>query len=251
MKKDASSRNSDRLEHEHTPEAIRLRLARGARQNYLRDFVYGGVDGAVTTFAVVAGTMGADLPARVVLILGAANLVADGFSMAASNFLATRAERDDCRRLEQVERRHILLAPEGEREEIRQIYARKGFDGAQLERVVEIVTGDSERWVAEMLSEEYGLPRRVRSEWIAGATTFAAFGACGLVPLFPFISGASSAAFGASAALTGAVFFLIGSIKSRWSTARWWSSGLTTVLVGGAAAALAFIIGAILKNVGS
>ena len=73
-------------------------------------------------------------PARVVLILGAANLVADGFSMAASNFLGTRAERDDYRRLELVEERHIEMAPEGEREEIRQIYAEKGFAGNEAER---------------------------------------------------------------------------------------------------------------------
>ena len=87
------------LEHEHTPEAIAERLGRGARHNYLRDFVYGGIDGAVTTFAVVAGTIGANLATRIVLILGAANLIADGFSMAASNFLGTRAERDDYRRV--------------------------------------------------------------------------------------------------------------------------------------------------------
>ena len=72
------------LEHEHSPDAIRLRLSHGMQQNYLRDFVYGGIDGSVTTFAVVAGTIGANLSTRVVLILGAANLIADGFSMAAS-----------------------------------------------------------------------------------------------------------------------------------------------------------------------
>ncbi len=96
--------NIPTLEHEHTPEAISARLAQRVRQNYLRDFVYGGIDGAVTTFAVVAGTMGASLSTRIVLILGAANLIADGFSMAASNFLGTRAERDDYRRLEEVEK---------------------------------------------------------------------------------------------------------------------------------------------------
>src|SRR3954454_13682582 len=73
------------MEHDHSPEAISRRLAGNPRQNYLRDWVYGGIDGAVTTFAVVAGVVGAGLSARTVLILGAANLLADGFSMAASN----------------------------------------------------------------------------------------------------------------------------------------------------------------------
>ena len=105
--------NPPRLEHEHSPDAIRHRLAKGANHNYLRDFVYGGIDGSVTTFAVVAGTIGADLSTRVVLILGGANLIADGFSMAASNYLGTRAERDDHRRLEVIENRHIDIDPEG------------------------------------------------------------------------------------------------------------------------------------------
>src|SRR5688572_28898258 len=114
-------------EHEHTPEAISNRLAQGVQQNYLRDFVYGGIDGAVTTFAVVAGTIGAGLPVKIVLILGTANLLADGFSMAASNFLGTRAEREDGKRLDTIERRHIDNEPAGEREESRQIFFGKGF----------------------------------------------------------------------------------------------------------------------------
>ena len=174
------------LEHGHSPEAIRARLAKGSAQNYLRDFVYGGVDGAVTTFAIVAGTIGASLSPRIVLILGAANLVADGFSMAASNFLGTRAESDDYERIAGVEARHIDLDPTGEREEIRQIYAAKGFEGADLESIVDIITADRERWVLTMLTEEYGLPRKVRSEWKAGLSTFAAFAICGSVSAKPF-----------------------------------------------------------------
>lgn len=152
------------LEHEHTPEAISERLANGVRHNYLRDFVYGGIDGAVTTFAVVAGTVGANLSTRIILILGAANLIADGFSMAASNFLGTRAERDDYDRIARLEAMHIDLEPEGEREEIRQIYAAKGFHGADFETIVAIVTADRGRWIQTMLTKEYGLPREVRSE---------------------------------------------------------------------------------------
>jgi hypothetical protein len=75
----------------HTPEAIRARLAAEREHSYLRDFIYGGIDGSVTTFAVVSGVAGADLAASIVIILGLANLIGDGFSMAASNFLGTRA----------------------------------------------------------------------------------------------------------------------------------------------------------------
>lgn len=247
--KAAPTEPTSTLEHEHTPEAISTRLSQGVRQNYLRDFVYGGIDGAVTTFAVVAGTVGASLPARIVLILGAANLIADGFSMAASNFLGTRTEREDYKRLEKIENRHIEMAPEGEREEIRQIYAAKGFEGEDLERAVELLTANRERWVQTMLTEEYGLPREVRSEWLAALSTFAAFVVCGLVPLLPYIFG-STGVFSTSAVLTGLVFFSIGSAKARWSTIPWWRSGGLTLLVGGAAASLAFLAGSLLKSIG-
>lgn len=235
------------LEHDHTPEAISERLAKGARHNYLRDFVYGGIDGAVTTFAVVAGTVGANLSTRVILILGAANLIADGFSMAASNFLGTRAERDDYSRIAEVETKHIDLAPEGEREEIRQIYSAKGFKGEDLESIVTIVTADRDLWVRTMLTEEYGLPREVRSEWTAALSTFGAFVLCGFVPMMPFVIGSDSA-FASSALLTGLVFFAIGSFKARWSMQPWWRSGLVTLAIGGIAASLAYLAGSLLES---
>ena len=234
------------LEREHTPAAISERLARGARPNYLRDFVYGGIDGSVTTFAVVAGTVGANLSTRVILILGAANLIADGFSMAASNFLGTRAERDDYLRIARMETTHIDLVPEGEREEIRQIYSGKGFKGEDLERIVTIVTADPDLWIRTMLTEEHGLPLEVRSEWMAALSTFGAFLLCGLVPMMPFVFG-TARAFEVSACLTGLVFFAIGSFKAGWSTDAWWHSGLVTLAIGSAAASLAYLAGSILQ----
>ena len=235
------------VEHGHSPEEIGERLAAGPRPSYLRDWVYGGIDGAVTTFAVVAGVVGAELQPAVVVVMGFANLAADGFSMAAGNYLGTRAEREDLARLEEVEHRHIDLVPDGEREEVRQIYRGKGFGGEELERAVAVITADRSRWVRTMLTEEYGLPTEVRSPLRAAASTFAAFCLCGLAPLLPYLFGARGA-FLASALLTGAVFFAIGSAKSRWSPSPWWSSGLSTLLVGGLAASLAYVVGAALRS---
>ena len=235
------------MEHEHTVEAIGERLSAGPRHNYLRDWIYGGIDGSVTTFAVVSGVVGAQLSPAIIIIMGVANLLADGFSMAASNFLGTKAEHDDMRRLAAIEHRHIEVAPEGEREEVRQIFAGKGFDGSDLERVVELITSDRERWVRTMLTEEYGLPLEARSPWMAAASTFSAFALCGLVPLVPFLF-ESSKAFTLSVLLTAAVFVIIGSVKSRWSTGSWWRSGLSTLLVGGIAAGFAYAAGVFLKS---
>ena len=236
-----------RMEHEHSVEAIKERLAAGPAHNYLRDWIYGGIDGTVTTFAVVSGVAGAQLAPWIILALGFANLFADGFSMAASNFLGTKAEQDDFQRLEVIENRHIDLAPEGEREEVTQIFQRKGFAGDDLERIVQLVTADRKRWVSTMLTEEYGLPREIRSSWIAAMSTFTAFLICGLVPLVPFLFKVPQA-FEVSIIMTGTVFLVIGSAKSRWSTASWWRSGFTTLLVGAIAAALAYVAGVVLKT---
>jgi len=234
-------------EHGHSCEDIRERLAAGPRHNYLRDFIYGGIDGSVTTFAVVTGVVGANLSPVVILVMGFANLAADGFSMAAGNYLGTKAEREDLKHLEAVERRHIETVPEGEREEVRQIYRAKGFEGDDLERVVELITADRARWVRTMLTEEYGLPADIRSPGLAALATFGAFVLCGLVPLIPFLFGGQGA-LRLSVLLTGGVFFAIGSAKSKWSTASWWSSGLSTLFVGGLAAALAYAVGMLLAR---
>lgn len=237
------------LEHEHSVEAIRTRLS-SVRHNYIRDWIYGGIDGAVTTFAVVSGVAGAQLSPLIVLILGFANLVADGFSMAASNFLGTRAEIDDYKRLKEIEYRHIRVYPEGEREEVRQIYIEKGFGGEELEKAVELITSDEDRWVQTMLTEEYGLPAEIRSPWNAALSTFGAFCICGLVPLVPYLLALENS-FMVSSVLTGITFFLIGSVKSRWSTASWLRSGLETFAVGSLAAVLAYAVGVFLKDIAS
>ncbi|HSL22568.1 MAG TPA: VIT1/CCC1 transporter family protein [Vicinamibacterales bacterium] len=238
----------DHYDHVHTPEAISLRLSEGTQHSYLRDWVYGGIDGAVTTFAVVAGVAGAELGARVILILGAANLVADGFSMAASNFVGTRTERDQLQRAAAVERRHIESDPEGEREEVRQIFSRKGLTGATLEAVVEELTSEREKWVRTMVTEEYGLPREVRSPVLAALATFSAFAVCGFVPLLPFVFGMTSPLAEATI-LTALVFLGIGSLKGVVAATRWWYSAVETLVIGAAAAAVAFLIGIALKSV--
>jgi VIT1/CCC1 family predicted Fe2+/Mn2+ transporter len=235
------------MEHEHTREAIRQRFAAGPRPSYLRDWVYGGIDGTVTTFALVAGVIGAHLSPSVILILGSANLIADGFAMAASNYLATRAELDEFSQAEAVEQRHIKAFPDGEREEVSEILRGLGIAGDLLDRTVAAVTTDRDRWVRMMLRYEYGLPAAVRSPWRAAASTFSAFFVCGLVPLVPFAAGMNNA-FRVASAATGLVFILIGALKSRWSIRPWWHSGLGTLALGGGAAAVAYVIGAWLRG---
>ena len=235
------------MEHEHTPEAIAARLAQPHGISYLRDWIYGGIDGSVTTFAVVTGVSGAELSTRITLILGIANLLADGFSMAASNFLGTRTERQETEALRARERRHIDADPAGEREEVRQIFAAKGFAGDDLERAVGIVTADDERWIDFMLGEEYGLARGQRTASAAAIMTFSAFLLCGLVPLLPFVLRLPHA-FELSVVMTGMAFFAIGSARSRWLLLSWWRAGLETLAMGSIAALIAYAAGLLMRT---
>lgn len=236
-----------RLEHEHDLVAIRTRLAASKHPNYLRDLIYGGIDGAITTFAIIAGVVGAGLASYIVIILGLANLLADGFSMAASNYLGTRAESDDFQRRAAMERRHIQLEPEGERSELREILRDKGLEGETLESAVAAISSDPSAWVEMMLVAEHGMALQQRSPLMAGASTFAAFLVCGSVPLLPFVFGGSQA-FSVSAILVGVTFFSIGAAKSLWSLAPWWRSGLETLAIGASAAALAYLVGHLLQG---
>ncbi|MDR3531400.1 MAG: VIT1/CCC1 transporter family protein [Rhodopila sp.] len=233
-----------RLEHNHTREEIQARLAQDTRGNYLRDWIYGGIDGTITTFAIVAGIVGADMPGTVVLVLGLANLIADGFAMGAGNYSGTKAEVDDYRRLLAIERKHIALEPSGEREEIRQIFALKGFSGSELERIVEVISSDDDVWVRTMAVEEYGLSPAVKSPLLAALSTSAAFVLCGLVPLVSYLLAYRLVW---CVVATGLVFFAIGAAKSRWSLAGWARSGLEMLAIGMSAAALSFAIGYALR----
>lgn len=236
-----------KLEHSHERAAITARLLEGRKPNYVRDFVYGGIDGAITTFAIVAGVVGAALSSKVILILGLANLVADGFSMAASNYSGTKAVVDDLDRIREIEKKHIRVDPGGEREEVRQLLAQKGLDGKTLEDAVDAITANEKTWIDLMLTEEYGLSLTQSSPLLAGLVTFLAFLICGAVPILPFAFD-MPAAFTVSMIMTGIVFFLIGAAKSKWALARWWRSGLETFAIGGVAAAMAFTIGYLLKG---
>ena len=222
---------------------------------YLRDAVYGAIDGAVTTFAVVAGATGANLSDTIVVIMGVANLIADGFSMAVSNFLGSRAERQQRDRAQRAQEREIEVHPDAERAQLRAIFAGKGFEGDDLDRVVAVLTADERRWIDTIMTEELGYGHDESDPVRAAATTFGAFLLVGALPLAVFIYdalpfGDVADPFAWSAALTGLAFFTVGALKAGIVGQRWWRSGAETLLIGGAAAALAFLTGVALEGVG-
>ncbi|MDR9433309.1 MAG: VIT1/CCC1 transporter family protein [Spiribacter sp.] len=237
------------LEHSHHPEAIRERLDEGRQPSYLRDAILGGIDGCVTTFAVVASVAGAGLPGLVAFSLGLASLIADGFSMGVSNYQGVKSDRDTLERARATENRHIRHAPDGEREEIRQIFARKGFAGDVLEEIVETISADKTLWVDTMLREEHGLELEGVNPVRAAVWTFAAFVLVGSVPLLPFMLPALGldVAFILSSTLTAVTFFGIGFMKGIIVGERRFQSGLETLLMGGGAAIIAYLVGGVFE----
>lgn len=231
-------------DHGHSPQEIAERINAPPGRGVLRDVVYGGIDGSVTTFAIVAGVAGAGLSPFVIVALGLANVLADGFSMAAGNYSGTKAELDDIRRIRAVEERHIAMYPDGEREEVREILAQKGLTGDILIEATAEITSSTENWINLMIEGEYGLGSVDPHPMKAALATFFAFLVAGMIPLLPFLASVQNA-FAMSAWMTMGVFFAIGALKSRWSLAPWWRSGIETLLIGGLAALIAFLVGSL------
>jgi VIT1/CCC1 family predicted Fe2+/Mn2+ transporter len=239
------------LQTEHTQEAIAHRLAAATKHNYVGDFILGAVDGAVTTFAIVAGAAGAGLSNSVALVLGLANVLADGLSMAAGNYLRARSDLQMLQRIRRMEEFHIDTIPDGEREEIRQIYKAKGFDSEVLEQIVQIITDDRQRWIDTMLTEEWGLQLQPPSPWRAGLATMVAFVAAGAIPLIPalfWISHRAGETFLTTTLITGAAFFGIGLVRGRVADQRPSIAGLETLFIGGSAALVAYFVGRLLER---
>ncbi len=233
-------------DHGHSPQEISARIAAPPGRGVLRDVIYGGIDGSVTTFAIVAGVAGAGLSPFVIVALGLANVLADGFSMAAGNYSGTKAELDNLKRLRRVEERHIRDYPEGERGEAREILRLKGLSGPVLEAATDAICADQDAWINLMMEGEYGASAVDPDPMRAALATFAAFLAAGMVPLLPFLLGWSSA-FSVSVWLTLATFFGIGAMKSHWALTPWWRSGAETLVIGGAAALLAYGVGSLFQ----
>ncbi|MFQ5732962.1 MAG: VIT1/CCC1 transporter family protein [Planctomycetaceae bacterium] len=240
------------LAADHTPAAIAARIAADPKQAYLRDFIYGSIDGLVTTFAIVTGALGAGLSTSIIVVLGFVNLLADGFSMAVSNFLGTKADRQMVERARLIEERHVDEIPDGEAEEVHEIYRRKGFEGDLLDRIVQVITGDRQLWIETMLREEWGLALHGPSPRKAALVTMGSFVFVGLIPVLPFLvftnAGGDRGHFAISAASTAIAFFGVGALKSQSTPGPWYRAGLETLLMGGAAAVLAWIVGAALRG---
>src|SRR3989338_1423249 len=248
------SKDIEATKKAHTAEAIKGAAERHeATGSYIGDFVYGAIDGSVTTFAVVSGVAVAALSSNVVIIMGLANLFADGFSMAIGNYLSSKSDIEFIQRERKREEWEIEHYPKGEIEEIRQIYREKGFRGKDLERAVKIITSNKDVWADTMMKSELRLIEDQVSQVKKGAVTFISFLLIGSIPLMPYFLSFSSEAiksivYPLSFIMTFIAFFFIGSAKVYVTKKNWLISGLETLLIGGAAAIIAYAVGYFLRG---
>lgn len=221
-------------------------------QEYLGEFVYGGIDGCVTTFAVVAGASGANLDSSVILILGFANLLADGFAMSVGAYLSTKSEKDVYDKHKETEYWEVENLPAIEREEVRKIYAAKGFEGELLEQVVTTICADKDRWVDVMMKEELEMIPETKSPLMMGGVTYLSFLSIGLIPLVVYVWDFAVAPvanlFEVASGLTMCGFIFIGWLKSYVTNTNLVKGIGETLLLGILAAVVSYFVGDFLEQ---
>lgn len=213
---------------------------------YIRDVVFAANDGMITTFAVVAGVAGAGLSPVVVVVMGFANMLADGISMALGNYLGMKSRIEYEQMSRSAEEEEIRTIPAREQEEVRLIGQKRGIPVPRLTEWVEIVTSDKRPWVDEMLVWELGiLPEEAHAVKTALAT-FVSFVIAGFFPLIPYLFPLAASSFFASIAITAFALFTVGSLRTIVTRKNWLRSGIEMLLVGGLAATAAYIVGVLL-----
>lgn len=221
-------------------------------EDYLGEFVYGGIDGCVTTFAVVAGAVGAGLESSIIIILGFANLFADGFAMSIGAYLSSKSEKDNYSKHKEIEYWEVKNMPEIEKDEIREIYQTKGFKGELLEQIVEVITSDKDNWVDIMMKEELEMIEEQKSPLIMGIVTYVSFILIGIIPLSIYvwdrIISVTENLFVMSSALTALGFIIIGTLKTYVTQTNVWRGILETLVLGAAAALVSYYVGDLLEK---
>lgn len=212
--------------------------------------MYGGNDGIVTTFAVVAGTMGADLPHSIVIVLGLANLFADGLSMATGAYLSEKSDQAQWKRIRSEEDREIDVMPDMERAEVREYFVGLGFSGADLDRAVQVVTSDRKRWLDVMMVAEHGYTGgEDSSPLLDGVMTFVSFVFFGAIPLFPYFLGVpEESRFTVAIIGTVVALVLLGAARSYVTKEKMYRGPLEIVFVGALGAVVAYGVGVLFKS---
>jgi vacuolar iron transporter family protein len=218
------------------------------RASSLSDIILGGQDGLVNVLGVILGIAAATSDPHLVVVAGLAATFAESVSMGAVAYTSTLADADFYESERSREFRHIQSSPLMEREEIREIYEKKGFAGELLERIIETITANKEIWVAVMMAEEHQLQPVDRSKAFKAALIVGGAAIIGsLIPLVPFAFLPVGLSMLVSVLVTAVVLFGVGVYKARITVGRPWKSGLEMAVIGTVSALVGYAVGALLK----
>jgi vacuolar iron transporter family protein len=212
--------------------------------NFVRDVVIGMADGLTVPFALAAGLSGVSQDTRVIVVGGLAEIAAGSIAMGLGGYLAARGDAEHYEQEREREEREVREIPEEEKAEVSRVFHAYGMTPEQSVPVVEALSQHPKAWVDFMMRFELGLeepnPRRAVT---SAATIAGAYIAGGFIPLSPYIA-LSSASRGLelSAAVTLVALGIFGYIKGRFTGTRPLRSASQTVVIGGLAAAAAFML---------
>lgn len=240
------------LELPHAPRADPVgvhHLDPHSRGSRLSEIILGGQDGLVNVLGVILGVAAATDDPRIVLAAGMAATFAESVSMGAVAYTSTRAEDDLYRSEQEREYRHIQLAPEMEENEIREIYARKGFQGKTLDKIVNVITANPEVWVEVMMAEEHQLnPPENKGSAVKSALVVGFAAIIGsLIPLVPFIILPVHMSMVVSLVIAALTLFIVGAYKARLTVGHPGRSGLEMAVIGTVSALVGYAVGLLFK----
>ena len=225
----------------------------GHRQtNWLRDVILGGQDGLVNILGIILGVIAGGGSDTVLLAAGLAAAITESISMGAVGYTSSIAQRDYYQAERAREAKEIAVMPEAERQEIRDIYAAKGFTGNLLESVVDTITANRDTWLATMMDEELHLqPVQTRDVLRAAVVITVATLIGHLIPLLPFMVLPRTPALVLAIMVSALALFAVGVYSALTLVGDWRRSGLKMVAIGLGAAAVGFLVGRLFNSAGS
>ena len=224
---------------------------------YLKEFIYGGNDGIVTTFAVVAGFSGANIGDHAlnfsivtVLLFGLANLFADGAAMGLGNYLSIRSEKKLYKNFYNKEWQETKTSYDYEIKETVQLFENQGFNNTDAKQLTQIVSKNTDFWVRFMVQYECDMnDPEGDNPFYCGLATFGSFVFFGFIPLIPyFFTADPSITFIYSSLFTAGALMLLGIFRAYTTKDSYIISIIETLIIGGTAAILAYIVGLFFKH---
>jgi VIT1/CCC1 family predicted Fe2+/Mn2+ transporter len=211
---------------------------------WLRPAVFGAMDGLVSNLALITGVAGGAVSPHMIVITGFAGLAAGAFSMAAGEYTSVASQRELVEAELALERLELSRNPEDELRELASLYVSRGVEPALAQEVARQMSVDPEQALEIHAREELGVdPTDLPSPLVAAASSFVSFGFGAMLPVLPYLLGSTVLWPALILALVG--LFACGAAVSKVTARSWWFSGLRQLLLGGAAAGLTFVLGAL------